>query len=543
MSEEDDFLAMFEEKVQIADKPRKIPETIKMTKGVMDKINTLCNVVDELTYVSSEWHAFLLANRDDPTALIKDIYIAEGAEVGPGETVLEPEVLSRVSEKDIKEYNKINKKDYVIVGVVHSHGNTNVFHSGTDDRNFDNIINAYSGGTKAYSREKIDLIEGELKKEVKDGEIIFSGSALEDAIIKYVLPAKGELQKILETHNIKGTEKIKDVSKALTAILSEVKLETEQTKSTGFAYSIVVNSHGETPYAETGIREFKTLTGEARIKKIKGVKVETVAVKDDITFSEEELLEEAANKFEFSKGARWKVRNLKRFYDNAKKRFQFKQSDDDEEESSHPFAGRSQWFGNDDYDDGYGEVRPYVHSTGHSTGHVRKHFGKSSHTTHSGNTSYKGPIGFTAKPELVNKVKDDSVEIEELVRWFVYSSLSYVSHYRFKDYKYSTYLANVLDRLDNAGLGLSTGKSKSAEIGLSEAIAMAGQFVEDEDKVPKPKMNLLSGERISRLIKENLKGPFKDNPEVYLMIEFVENQNIIQQNLTLEKYIPIILGE
>ncbi len=525
MMEEDDFLALFEQETRVAQEPTKIPETIKMTEGVMKKINTLCQVVDELTYISSEWHAFLLANRNDPTALIRDIYIAEGAEVGPGETILRPQILARVAEKDIKEYNKEKNKDYVIVGVVHSHGNIRVFHSGIDDDNFDNIINAYSAGTKSYSREKLDLIEGKVKKEVKDSEVIFSGSALEDALVKCALPDESSVKKILEANNIKGTEKLKGLNKALAQILSEIDLQTEQTKSTGFAYSIVVNSNEDTPYAEIGIREFTTLTGESRIKKIKGVKVEPVEAEDDITVDESELLREAANKFEFSKGVKWKVRKLKRYYDSKKKKYQFKESSDEEEDSSHSVIGFSDWFKNqdyEDYDDGY---VPTTRNPGTSQRQPL-------YTTPSGTIIYK------SEPELVDKVEQDSVELEELVRWFVYSSLNYVSHYRFKEYKYSVYLERILDNIDSSGY--SAGKNK--ELSLRDAIERVGELREDADKVPKPKM-YFSAEKITRVIKENLQSPLKDKPEVHLMIEFIDSPSAAQQNLVLEKYMPIILGE
>src|SRR3989344_3899776 len=97
----------------------KIPVKIPITKGVMEKAFTVCDLVRDYVGSPSEWVSFLLASKSDPDYVVRDLLLINGAEIGHGHVEFSGQDHPKAAE-EVKKINKEINKDYYIIGWLHS---------------------------------------------------------------------------------------------------------------------------------------------------------------------------------------------------------------------------------------------------------------------------------------------------------------------------------------------------------------------------------------------------------------------------------------
>ena len=540
---ENDFLALFKKNVEVSDEPLKVPEKIKFTKGALDKAFAIGKIIDEITFGNYEWHGFMLAKKDDPSYIVRDIFIAKGAEIAPGRTNLDAQALTNAAE-GVAEMNKEKGTDYNIIGVIHSHGSDPVGHSRLDDEAFVHVINSYCGATQQYFRRPVQLIEGQKESIVEDGKVVLKGSNLEDAVLRFHPPTEEELKEILTSEGIIIPEKIKDIRQVALEVLLQSEMGVEQTVSAGFAYSVVVNLKKET-YAEVGLREFGITTGQERIRAIKDVDVETVKVEDDVTYDENNLRDEATIKFKFGTNGgslKWKVGNLVRVYSAKDQGYIWKKEQPRKtwtkkpgqlRQGQHPEKGMiaraiDSLFMPPRMDGWDGES---VHGQDPETGQ-QWYSGSPPAQSYVQQQYPSQPYQNFAQPqpEIVEKLNDpEGICIDDIAFQFLYSALGYVSRFRHKECQYSQYMASVLGTLS-----LYSQQSDNDDVRTSfrKAYDVSGGIKVDEERVVKPDLKP-SVYTIHRKISNNAS---QDTEQLEFMILFSEAQNIGRQNDLIREY-------
>ena len=277
---------------------------IKTKREIPITVNTRKKLLDYARLVGkTECYGILLAPIDANDGIIYNAILAPSQKVSSAS--------ARIDENGAAQAKaEIENLGYKSIGFWHSHCEFEAFHSGTDDHNLDDLLLDFAGNTEKLT---------EKKREIKGYYILH-----EDDNLHMYLPFKDNSLEIKAKSNedeeevtIKKLNKNTkdafwyDSKKRVLSVIQENKLlkvkgignptfrlfkmKNDKVKGIGTAYSIVVNNR-QGLYGEIAEAEWCYSCGGIETKKIKNVSIIPVNVKNDIQFSEKELLKEIGRK-------------------------------------------------------------------------------------------------------------------------------------------------------------------------------------------------------------------------------------------------------
>ena len=510
----------------------KIPVKIPITKGVMEKAFTVCDLVRDYVGSPSEWVSFLLASKSDPDYVVRDLLLINGAEIGHGHVEFSGQDHAKAAE-EVKKINKEINKDYYIIGWLHSHADFGPFHSKTDSDNFENLLNTVRLNTEQKVPKLFNLIESEITEEIKDGFVVVSGEDIEDAVIKYAIPNNANFYQLLRKYGLKNKTKIAlDKDKFILDLVKTLNMKTEESVIAGFGYSIVVNDKRANPYAEIGVVNEKIMSAPGkRQNNFHKTSVDIFEIENDIIIDESELEKSIKERFVLHIP---KFTKIKRFFGKGSRRKYGEEED---------IA---------DWDSSVSQYQPVVNpisqnpnSHQYPTGFVRPTYLPNGMVTYNNIPNpgwqhqeflkhYNIPSSSESNISNTNtrfcKIDDNEVSLEDMVKLFVSSVSNYLIMYKCKDVKYSYYMDSIFQAIDNYGGG------------LTNSIRARGNLKQDDSYVNRPKYADIWGlGAIANKIYSA--STIIENPyELEFMSAFANAKLKENLNLSIEKYIPIILN-
>ncbi|MBI5148984.1 hypothetical protein HZA33_04865 [Candidatus Pacearchaeota archaeon] len=284
-----------------------IPPTVPFTTNAFKKADMIGPLVEKIGGRDYEWSAFLLAQKQDPNYIVRDVFLQRGQRATQG--CYEGEVCSGIvidgkglseANKCIEDKNKKEGTNYYVIGWIHGHGNAyHLGHSGTDFENFGIVLNSNSLNTEREVRVPLSLIETEVIKSQEDGKITFSGKSAGDALIEYGL-SEAAAEKILRGNGIDFTkDNLKEKAMSLLdSLLSSTDMKCYQSNILGFSYFVIMSNKHIEPYASIGTISQRAITKTSSAKLIKS-KISRVRVEDDIKVDRKGLEKEIEECVEF----------------------------------------------------------------------------------------------------------------------------------------------------------------------------------------------------------------------------------------------------
>lgn len=284
-----------------------IPQVVPFTKGAYHKAELIGPIIQGLTKKDYEWSGFLLARKGDPKYIVRDILIQEGQDIQFHNVEIEGKDIAKANDKVQRLY-----KDLYVIGWIHGHGNVSFLSpSKVDQKNFDIVLNSVGLNTERSIDVLLNLIETDVIKKCENGKIIYSGKALEDATIEYILPSQDEkIKKILKQNgfDLKDKKIKENASKILETLLEEVETKFYQPNIFGFSYFVIMSNKTNTkPYAAIKLCTEKGVTKEKSSELIEDLDVEKIKIHGDIKITKTLVEEEVKANIELPKSTTiWK---------------------------------------------------------------------------------------------------------------------------------------------------------------------------------------------------------------------------------------------
>ncbi len=278
--------------VKIIDPKDLIPKTIYFSEGVYEKADMLGPIIHNLTDRNLEWSGFLLASKNDPRYIVRDILIQKGQKIKNGDVKIDGEDVAKAAVK-VQNNNERYGTDFYVIGWIHGHGNAYPHPSPVDIGNFITVLNSVSLNTEKSVSVPLNLIDTEIRKLIRKGKIIYKGDSLTDAKIEYELK-EDLLKKLLEREGSDVEEILsrRNPTKLLELLLDSTEVKFFQPNIYGFSHFAIVNNKHETPYSAIAISTEKAITKTKSSSLIENVGISKVKVKNDIVFTKESLEEE-----------------------------------------------------------------------------------------------------------------------------------------------------------------------------------------------------------------------------------------------------------
>ncbi len=302
------------EKKKIITPKDRIPKTIPMTEGAYKKADMIGPIIKKLSKSDYEWSAFLLAQKDDPKYIVRDIHIQKDQDITYGNVKLKGEDVAKAS-VEIQKRNKEKGTNLYVIGWIHGHGLGMLSPSGVDKNNFKVVLNSVSLNTEQHLSVPLNLIETNVTKRKEDGKIIYSGSAVEDAVIEYALSNDKLLEKILQEQDI-DPEKVNILKKGnllLESLLDATKINYYQSNIFGFSYFVIMNNKHSKEYASIGLTAEKAITKTDSAEIVEGLEISKVHVENDIEFTEKSLKAELKSRIHIPKPTIYNIEGLNLF--------------------------------------------------------------------------------------------------------------------------------------------------------------------------------------------------------------------------------------
>ncbi|MBT7902352.1 hypothetical protein HN587_00705 [Candidatus Woesearchaeota archaeon] len=230
--------------------------SLQITQGAFNKMMTYAKVVSRVAGGGMECYGYLLKKKNALDDLIVDILFAEDQQA--------VSTYVRVTEEGVYSASQtIEPLGYEIIGWWHSHGSMSPFHSGTDERNFLNVLHSIAPRTLYKNEEGNFRIDRE-NKTIVMGEYTLSGFDVDDF-------------KKINPQVIKKAER------------------------DPLAFSIVVNQYGQY-YREKITKTFDSLNRRFRVNSPTQPVVEVLSVEDDVEFNVSDIEKDARRKIVFGIG-------------------------------------------------------------------------------------------------------------------------------------------------------------------------------------------------------------------------------------------------
>lgn len=264
------------------------PKKVKITSGVLDKAQYICQTVKEIGGNDYEWYGLLVAKENDIETAC-DIILPGSQDVTGSHVSVTGDDLIKAGEK-VKKLNEYLDADdqYRIIGWIHNHGSFDTFHSSTDHRNTIEMLKKVRFDTSRPISANRALMKSPKDIKWKGDRLVIEGSP-DEPIIEYALP--------MDELRAKGITKT-EAKKLAENILAEKSMKVMESKKLGFCYSVVVNNRNDTPYSEVAVYEESGVSGTERIDK---TRVELDVVNQDLPFGEEVLRAELEQSVKFPK--------------------------------------------------------------------------------------------------------------------------------------------------------------------------------------------------------------------------------------------------
>lgn len=274
-----------------------IPLSIPFTEGAYKKADMIGPTIRDMTGEDLEWSAFLLAKKGDPKYIVRDLLIQEGQKIEGAHVGISGENIVKASNQ-VSKRNRREGSDFYVIGWIHGHGTFQLIPSSRDKRNFDMVINSVSLNTEQKMNSPLNLIETDIVRNLTNGKLVYSGEALEDAVIEHILPKGQKLEEILSQHGIQLDPRENPLD-LVRSILESIQTTHYQSNIFGFAYFVIMNNLHHKPYAAIGLKNEKAITRNSNTHLIEGLDIEKVVAECDIEVDEDELKREIKEKVDY----------------------------------------------------------------------------------------------------------------------------------------------------------------------------------------------------------------------------------------------------
>lgn len=261
-------------------------------KNVMEKLWTYARLVGK-----SECYGFLICPIKSTERIVYDAILAPGQKTSREHVSVEPnDVASGKAE--------LENMGCKAIGFWHSHGGFGLFHSGTDDKNLEELVDDLAGNSVIVEN---DITPEGIYVPHKENTVVatMNGSSVEinfntrkfglsrdydsswkDGSITYLI---GKKQLVV----CGGGEVMAIENVDMPLKMSEKTAEPK--KGTGYAYSVVVNNEGGAYYAEMAKVDWCYCCGEPKITRMKKVPVKIVEHIQAV-YDEKKIIEEIREK-------------------------------------------------------------------------------------------------------------------------------------------------------------------------------------------------------------------------------------------------------
>lgn len=459
-----------------------IPKEIKIAKNARLKSSpTLGKIVAEEGGSPYEWYSLMVARKNDPEYIVRDIVLPANQDVSGGHVQVNGAEILKVNER------LRSSTDLYVVGWMHNHAEFSTFHSGTDKANMELVLNSVSLNTEKSVHKNFELFLSKPEFKLEHGRLSVAGKELEDVVLEYSLKHPEKIEEMLQRFGIQLNGRLAPevALELLKELLSASELETKEPRIAGFAFSIVVNNEDSTPYTEIAVIEEDMLTKKKRTYNKERVPLTVVEVPDDITIDMNALRKEVK--------ANINLPERPSFLEGIKERFGF---------GSRKSRRRSR-------------LRSSFAESG--AGRQSKVYQRTSYSTK----------GYSYSP--VDDDFDegpDSVNLKELCRLAAKEFMDYLENYTSEDVLHSKYFAGVIE-----------GLLQSSDV--RKAFASAGELTLDEI-VEKP--DILDEDELEAGIYLSLYYKLKKEPDKHA-IDFLQDcvaENGLDIDEAIKKHAQIL---
>jgi len=198
-------------------------------RPALEKAQLYARLIKDETGKHTECIGYCITGENNKNRLIEDIYFAPDQINGSADTKLEAEAVIKAG----REIRAMKKR---VLGWWHSHADFSPFHSGTDDENIETVLDQIGSGNYSRIYTEINLLGDEIKKVKLDESSLAIGD-------------RSNLSKRLE---ITFDDNYKNPLIGIP--LKKVVLRMPQ--KVGFAYSLVVNARGDTPFGKIATAKY-----------------------------------------------------------------------------------------------------------------------------------------------------------------------------------------------------------------------------------------------------------------------------------------------
>jgi len=188
-------------------------DSFRITRGAFEKAKLYAKLCSKIAGTGMECYGYLMSPKDSKDNTITDVYFAD-------EQMVQNSYVRTTEEAVYSATRNIDAAGCKIVGWWHSHGNLSPFHSGTDDRNFRNILQSVSPLTMYLQKEVSYVIDEENKEVIVDNirlvgadiksfkeskPVIIKKEEIDPYALSMVVNMRGEyyLERISKTYNNK----------------------------------------------------------------------------------------------------------------------------------------------------------------------------------------------------------------------------------------------------------------------------------------------------------------------------------------------------
>jgi proteasome lid subunit RPN8/RPN11 len=226
----DDLFADESEEVKEAKLERKIFSSMYITKDALMKARLYATLSKDNSGTNIECYGYPIGNIVKKNRVIEDVYFAPNQTNGSAHTLIPAESVIAAG-REIRERGKR------VLGWWHSHANFQPFHSGTDDENLKTVLDQVAPSNYITIYKNMNFLDGDIKK-TRNGN---GGSVI-------VCDRNNSSKRLEMIFN--------ELDENPLAGMPMEKLVVRIPEKICYAYSLVVNARGDTPYAEIAIRRF-----------------------------------------------------------------------------------------------------------------------------------------------------------------------------------------------------------------------------------------------------------------------------------------------
>lgn len=466
---------------------------------------------------------FFTVVKGDPSFKYTDFIVPKKLPVTPGSIEI-AEHYPRTAE-ELKAINEARGTNLRLGAMFHIHtaqGKEGLGHSGPDDDALVRLVNRMAKTTRQVFNVEYRLIEGKVKREYGSDHFALTGHALSDAIVKLYYPDDQVFFELLRQFGFKPNQRQFKKNEFLARLLDSIDHTTEEPRAVSFATSFVFNNGRGGPYIKVEIED--KLMVSQKVKRYIWEQPPYKVVDKGIDLpTEEGVLNLVKGRVVFPPKPK-----VIRWFGGGRRRRSFAVPGYRGDGHGNAYYPGKQGF------DGTWEDQGLPTGPGHDF---------------NGTPETKYPT----KGNKVRKLAEGAERsIESLANLFALESEAYVMEFMNPTCKYSTFMAEVIDRLGefshatvatfDYGRQVPNAPAQSDKGDLRAIVLSVGDLKEDGDSVEKPEFLPY---RLRNVV-ENLVEYHKkdDDPRTRLfMLQFVNARDIVIRNQVIEEYVKAVKEE